>query len=116
MKRQPTRNLIVAISGALACFAASTDSAWAGFHLWDITEVYSNADGTLQFIEWFTAAEPEDQLTDRVVTTESNTFTFPNDLPSPAPAGRNFLMATAGFAALQNASGAARRAPPRFWE
>ncbi len=103
MKRQPTRNLIVAISGALACFALSTDSARAGFHLWDITEVYSNADGTLQFIEWFTSAASEDQLGGRVVTTESNTYTFPNNLPSPATADRNFLMATAGFADLPGA-------------
>ena len=103
MKKQPTRNRTLAISGALACFVVNTDSARAGFHLWDITEVYSNVDGTLQFIEWFTPADTEEQLGDRVVTTESSTFTFPNDLPSPATAGRNFLMATAGFAALPGA-------------
>ncbi len=103
MKKQATRNRIVAISSALACLVVSTDSARAGFHLWDVTEVYSNADGTLQFIEWFTSAETEEQLGDRVVTTESNTYTFPNDLPSPATNGRNFLMATAGFAALPGA-------------
>ncbi len=103
MKRQPTPNRIAAVSAALACLVLSTDAAQAGFHPWDITEVYSNADGTLQFIEWFTAVDTEEQLGDRVVTTESNTFTFPNDLPSPATAGRNFLMATAGFAALPGA-------------
>ena len=103
MKRQSTRNWIVTISGALACFVLNTDSAQAGFHLWDITEVYSNSDGTLQFIEWFTSAEPEDQLGGRVVTTEVNAYTFPNDLPSPVTGDHHFLMATAGFAALPGA-------------
>ncbi len=103
MKRQQMLNQIVAVSVAFACFVVYTDAAQAGFHLWDITEVYSNADGSLQFIEWFTAVDTEEQLGDRVVTTESNTFTFPNDLPSPATSGHNFLMATAGFAALPGA-------------
>ena len=103
MKKQPTCNRIIAISGALACFLVNTDSARAGFHLWDITEVYSNADGTLQFIEWFTSAASEELLGGHVVTTESNTHTFPNDLPSPVTTNHNFLMATAGFAALPGA-------------
>ena len=103
MKIQSMPNRMVAVSVALVCFVAASDSAQAGFHLWDITEVYSNADGTLQFIEWFTTADNEEQLGDRVVTTESSTFTFPSDLPSPATADRNFLMATAGLAALPGA-------------
>ncbi len=103
MKRQLTRTQIVAVSAALGCFAASTDSARAGFHLWDITEIYSNADGTLQFIEWFTSAASEELLGGHVVTTESNTYTFPNNLPNPVTTNHNFLMATAGFAALPGA-------------
>ena len=37
--------------GALAALLLLPLSAFAGAHTWDVNEVFSNADGTIQFIE-----------------------------------------------------------------
>ena len=103
MKQNPIRIQIIAMVGGFLCFAVSAQPAVASFHFWDITEVYSNADGTLQFIEWFTSSGGQHQLAGRVATSDSSTYTFPNNLPSSGTGGHHFLMATAGFAALPGA-------------
>ncbi|MEE9212070.1 MAG: hypothetical protein V3U29_05395 [Phycisphaeraceae bacterium] len=103
MRQSPNRIQIVAITGCLVCFAMNAQPAIASFHLWDITEVYSNADGTLQFIEWFTSSNLQHLLAGHVVTSDSSTYTFPINLPSSGTAVHHFLMATAGFAALPGA-------------
>lgn len=87
------------------CVLAST-GAWAAFHLFRIEQIYSNADGSVQFIvlregggfngEHFWAGN---SLTfTRAGATKS--FMFPSNLPSSATAGRRVLIATEGFAAL----------------
>ena len=108
MKRTPTRIQTVAIAWSLVCFAINAQPAMASFHFWDITEIYSNADGTLQFIEWFTLSNSQDLLAGHVVTTNANVYTFPNNLSNYFTAGDHFLMGTAGFAALPGAP------PPDF--
>lgn len=81
-------------------------SASAAFHLWQITEVYSNADGTVQFVELeMCATAPcnnENLLTELTITSNSETYTFPNDLPA-ATAGHHFLIATPAFASQPGA-------------
>ena len=74
------------------------------FHLWKIDEIYSNADGTVQFIELSNAANGE-QFVDGVSITDTangvtNTFTIAGNLPGSATAGTHFLIATQGFANL----------------
>ena len=108
MKRTRTRIQTVAIAGGLVCFAINAQPAMASFHAWDITEIYSNADGTLQFIEWFTSSNSQHLLAGHVVTTNANVYTFPGNLPSSGTGGHHFLMGTAGFAALPGAP------PPDF--
>ncbi len=108
MKRTRTRIQTVAIAGGLVCFAINAQPAMASFHAWDITEIYSNADGTLQFIEWFTSSNSQHLLAGHVVTTDANVYTFPGNLPSSGTGGHHFLMGTAGFAALPGAP------PPDF--
>ncbi|MCH8851832.1 MAG: hypothetical protein IID41_04190 [Planctomycetes bacterium] len=103
MKRTRTRIQTVAIAGGLVCFAINAQPAMATFHFWDITEIYSNADGTLQFIEWFTSSNSQHLLAGHAVTTNANVYTFPNNLPSSGTGGHHFLMGTAGFAALPGA-------------
>lgn len=74
------------------------------FHLFNINEVYSNADGTVQFIEFVS----NDNFQDRwgghsIISTNgasTNTFNVPTDLPSSATAGKSVLVATQGFANL----------------
>ncbi len=108
MKRTPSRIPTVAIAWGLLCFAINAQPAMASFHAWDITEIYSNADGTLQFIEWFTLSNNQHLLAGHVVTTNSNIYTFPSNLSNSGTGGEHFLMGTAGFAALPGAP------PPDF--
>ena len=80
--------------------------AHATFHLWKIDEVYSNASGTIQFIEFQQPNfefDDERFLTQAGTVTDStfaNTFTFTSDLPSAPTANSHFLLASPGYAAL----------------
>ena len=91
-------------------------AAWANFHLWQIEEIFSNADGTVQYVvlHEVTGTNGENLLAGHTFTATSGgmtkTFTFPNDLPGgesgiygpmPSPtAFARFLIATQGFAQL----------------
>ena len=81
----------------------SAGSARATFHLWQLNEIYSNADGTVQFIELITSAGGQQFLAGHSITSAQGattlSFTFPSDLPGDS-AGRTFLIGTTGFAAL----------------
>lgn len=74
-------------------------------HLWDIQEVYTNPDGSVQFVEFFSAFDGEFFLTAAQLHLEINgsavnTFQFPNDISGPTTANRTFLAATSNFQAL----------------
>ena len=92
-------------------FISGTSVAHATFHRWEITELFSNADGSIQFIELFeTKGDIEQNLlftdgaelssTDGSIT---NFMTFPSDLPSIDTANKFFLIATSGFEGLAGA-------------
>jgi len=92
-----------------AVFAAAlllgSPVAYPFAHLWDIQEVYTNADGTVQFVEFFTTGTAEfflssTQLQFQISGTVVNTFNFPNDLSGPTTANHTFLAGTSNFAAL----------------
>jgi hypothetical protein len=75
------------------------------FHLYQVNELYSNADGTVQFIELFVGNfNGESFLQGHSISVTQNgvthSFTFPNDLPSTATAFTTVLIATQGFASL----------------
>ncbi len=78
-------------------------SAHAIFHLWKIDEIYSNADGSVQFIELRALSGGQQFLAGHAIIssqgTQSRSFTFPNNLPGDS-ANRKFLIGTQGFAAL----------------
>lgn len=79
--------------------------ALAGHHLWDVHEIFSNADGTIQFIELWesTGDNAENGIGPFGVTSNANTFQFVTNLP-PGDTGFKFvLLATSGFAALPGA-------------
>jgi hypothetical protein len=91
------RTLIIALLG----FAGS---AHAAFHLWQINEIYSNADGSVQFVELATLSGGQQFLAGHAITSgqtgaQSKTFQFPNNLPGDTT-NRSFLIGTQGFAAL----------------
>jgi hypothetical protein len=103
------RTRLAPIALGFLTFASAIPSARASFHLWVIDEVYSNASGSVQFIELSTSAGGEQFLTGHVITVKSqdsmymqsvtNSFTFPSDLPGDTT-NHHFLIATQGFANL----------------
>jgi len=83
-------------------FASSL--AVAESHLWDIDEVFSNSDGSLQYIELFTTAPSQGVLNGIALTSSgpdagSVQFTFDSDI-SADTANRSLLIATQRFALL----------------
>ncbi len=97
---------------AIAVVGMSGTSAQASFHLWNIQEVYTNSNGTVQFIEFFSAAGSQESLSSRnLASTGASTFVFPANLPLNSPlAGhpntasstqnQTFLMGTANLSTL----------------
>lgn len=75
----------------------------ASFHIWDISEIYTNDDGSIQFVELFCPSNGQQFLNAHqlAATSDGNTvtFTFPGDSGSPT-ANKRLLLATAGFAAV----------------
>jgi hypothetical protein len=76
--------------------------AYATFHLWKFDEVFSNADGSVQFIEMTNAADLEQFVSGHPLTSTTHTVTPSTDLPAVnnMTAGHHMLFATAGFGAL----------------
>jgi hypothetical protein len=95
-----------------SCLVATTmlfaTVALAAFHLFQIDEIYSNADGTVQFV--VLSCAPGSCLNGEnfwggqmLASTASGTpkvFMFPGNLPSGNTLGKKVLVATQGFAAL----------------
>lgn len=69
----------------LAAAILFAQSANATFHLWQIAEIYSNADGTVQYIELTTSASGQQFVGGHQVTASQNgasrSFTLPTNLP-----------------------------------
>lgn len=83
--------------------------AHAAFHLFRIDQVYSNADGSVQYVvlRESTGSNFENFWKDNDVFLEATSaaagvqrFPFPANLPSTATASKSVLVATSGFAAL----------------
>jgi len=90
----------------LAILLIASAPASATFQSFRIEQVYSNADGTIQFVvlrETQGLAGGQDWSGRALTVTRpgvARTFTFPADLPGSATAGRRVLVATQGLAAL----------------
>jgi hypothetical protein len=71
--------------------------------LWQIAEIYSNVNGTVQYVELTTSASGQQFVSGHQVTTSQNgvvrSFTIPIDLPGDS-SNHKFLIGTQGFANL----------------
>lgn len=88
------------VATALACMCGSSSGA---FHLFSIQEVFSNGDGTVQFIELFTSFGGQQFLGGHTVTFElngvtTNTVNF-SQLPGDTT-NKTFLIGTANLTTL----------------
>lgn len=79
--------------------------ALAGSHTWDVNEIFSNADGTIQFIELFEANGTPNEigLPGHNLTSNSNTFLIPGSPLTPPTTNKFYLIATQAFADLPGA-------------
>lgn len=94
------------LSAAAACSLFTASSVLAGAHTWDVDEVFSTADGSIQFIELVECCggNGEVNLNGLQVTSQAtgNAFTFPSNLKSPT-GNKRLLLATQSFADLPGA-------------
>lgn len=107
----PRRPALV-LAGVLATMGVGFPApAGASFHLWTINEVFSNADGSIQYVELFTTFGGQTAVSGTTITANSDgtiiTFTFPSNLGTDS-AGKSLLIATPGFQNIPNAP------PPDF--
>lgn len=92
------------LAAALFALLATAPLAAADNHKWEIAEVFSSADGTVQFIELSNTSKDEHLLAGQRITTASGSvLTFPGNLPSSNTENRRVLIATAAFAAVPGA-------------
>lgn len=89
--------------GALVLALSLAGTAEARFHLWTIEELFSNPDGSVQFVEMFDAFNDEDLLAGHLLSSNSKSFAFTTNLPTLETANHHLLLATANFAALPGA-------------
>jgi hypothetical protein len=94
-------------AGAVAS-AFLAQGAQAASHLWRFNEVFSSADGTVQFIEMkeCCGAQNETYLGGKWIRSVAtgHQYTFPHNIPcSNCTANRHLLIATPAFAALPGA-------------
>ena len=73
----------------------------AGGHTWRVKEFFSNADGTIQYVEvWEANGTPGEAGTaNHNVSSNSNVFTIPSNVATPTT-NRSLLLATQSFADL----------------
>jgi hypothetical protein len=97
------KNVLQPLLG-LACVALVVSPASAFFHLWRFTEFFSNADGSVQFIEMASLGTGETFAQGATITSSSTgkVFTFPTNLTGNT-LNKRLLIATSGFGTLQGA-------------
>ena len=102
-RQQFAAALTLVIGASLACLLP-LNTARAAFHLWDINEVYSNPDGTVQFIELRALFGSQEFLagSGSIQSTNSNgvnTFTCPTNLPGDT-ANKFLILGTSNLASI----------------
>ena len=94
------------VLNALCIVLIFSGTLQAGGHLWDINELYSNSDGSIQFVELHVpmAAANENFMVNKYIRSNATgqEFTFPGNVVGNT-AFKHLLIATAGFASLPGA-------------
>lgn len=76
-------------------------AVFAGGHTWKVKEIFSNADGTIQYVEVWEANGTAGEIgtANHNVSSNSHFFTIPSNVASPTTF-KSLLLATQGFADL----------------
>jgi hypothetical protein len=88
----------------LSLLALHAGPARAGTHTWDVSEVFSNADGTIQFVELKEAegGDTEGGVGNGSISSNTKNFAWANGAVANT-ANKYYLVATPGFAILPGA-------------
>ena len=91
------------IAAALGLFALTGGTAFGGAHTWDVNEVFSNPDGTIQFIELRETGggQFETGVGGHTVTSDSSSVLITSNVASPTTF-KHILFGTAAYDALPN--------------
>lgn len=93
------------LSATLILMTSLASTATAGIHTWDVVEVFSNADGTIQYIELFDfgLSGGEVGVGNGSLSSTLQSHSWSNGAVTGPTNGKSYLIATAGFAALPGA-------------
>jgi len=113
--------MIAFILASTCLFApAAAASNPVGSHSWVVNEIFSSADGAVQFVELreSNGFANEINISGLSVTCAStgNSFTFPANLPAGSTANQFILLGTANFAALPGAPPVDHIIPAGFFD
>jgi len=88
-----------------AFLLSSSTPAMAGQHTWDVNEIFSNPDGTIQFVELVevNGTPNETNLGANTLSSDTQSFTIGGGLLTPPTSFKHFLIATQAFADLPGA-------------
>ncbi len=86
----------------LITVALGTQTAEATFHYWRINEVYSNADGSVQYVDMKLSNSIDDErhLLGHDLVSTAKKLIFDHDLAKRPSKNQHFLVATPGFAGI----------------
>ncbi len=89
----------------------------AGSHTWDVVEVFSNGDGSVQFIEIKECCGLPNEVNIGWVRSNANgnQYNFPANLPAGSTANAHVLLGTVAFAALPGAPTPDHPIPANFF-
>src|SRR6476660_7423875 len=100
---KPIRMAIRVALVIVLSLCATPPAARAFFHLWQIQEVFTNTDGSVQFVEMWDPNPGETVMTGKTITatvgSTTKTFTFPS-FPNKNTQKQSVLIATTGFGSL----------------
>jgi hypothetical protein len=98
------REIAAIVVSTIALIGFGDAQAIAGAHTWDVFELFSNADGSIQFIELkeTNGGTGEFGVGGKTVTSNTSSFTITSNVATPT-SFRHLLFATASFAALPGA-------------
>ena len=110
------RRIVQGFGCAALSLAAGYSDAFAASHLWVIEELFSNADGTIQFVEMYNCCSPDEyHLVGKDVRSTTHAYFFTGNLPINSTTNKRLLLATSGFAALPGAPVPDRIIPAGFF-
>jgi serralysin len=102
---------LLSLVSALVLMLAPVPAA-ATFHLWQISQIYSNADGSVQYVDLFTNANFQNLVSGHTLSSGTTIYTVPSTVPpnlgTISTANHSLLFATPNFASEPGA------VPPDF--